>query len=369
METSNSNKFWNTFLGGLFIVGLFVLAFHYASGGRLISFAPMGGNSDDLIADAGHGVVLLNTTLPVEETAPEPVPEAVSHIETPDVVKALYMTAWVAGTPSLRDRLIELIKTNEANAVVIDIKDATGTISYVGTDEKILTYKTYSKRIPNPKELIERLHADGIYVIGRISVFQDPKLATLYPTQAVQKLDGTVWADRKGLSFMDVQSSATHDYVERIALEASALGFDEINLDYVRFPTDGNLKDVKYPISGTMTRTEALKNFFVWVDATLRKEHGLVVSADVFGLTTTATDDLGIGQTFEVIAPYVDYIYPMIYPSHYAKGFNGFANPATRPGEVVAIANQGAIKKLDEINAKYGCYIHCRNGTSSDRCN
>lgn len=298
--------------------------------------------------------VILNTTEPVQEE----IPFVATHIETPASVKAAYMTAWVAGTPSLRDKLITLIDTKEFNSVVIDIKDATGMISYTGSDPAIISYGTYTNRIRNITDLIAKLHEKNIYVIGRISVFQDPKMTSINPDEAVQnRSDNSVWKDHKGLSFMDVQSHKHWEYISKIAVEAHNLGFDEINLDYVRFPTDGKIAEAKFPISKEPLegetkmayKTRSLEQFFKYVDTNMRKENGLIISADVFGLTTTATDDLGIGQTFAAIAPYVDYICPMIYPSHYAKGFNGFANPAEHPKEVITIANAGAIKKLTAL--------------------
>ena len=124
----------------------------------------------------------------------------------------------VAGTPSLREGIIELIGDTELNAIVIDIKDDTGRISYEVADPELHAVLSWEDRIPDLRELIERLHEDGVYVIGRISVFQDPFYTKLHPDLAVKReSDGAIWKDRKGLSFIDVGAKAYWRYIVSIA--------------------------------------------------------------------------------------------------------------------------------------------------------
>lgn len=279
--------------------------------------------------------------------------DMVVHIKTPEQVKALYMTSWVAATPSIRDRVIKLVETTEANALVIDIKDATGKISFEIDKEPFLSLGSSENRISNIKELIAGLHEKNIYVIGRIAVFQDPYLIKKWEDQAV-KTDTdkkVMWQDRKGLGWFDAGSQKVWDYVIDLANESYAVGFDEINFDYIRFPSDGNMKDIYFPISQDSDKNEVIESFFKYLDKKVRTtdENRMIISADLFGLTTTTSDGLGIGQVLEKALPYFDYVAPMVYPSHFPNTWNGFANPAENPYEVIKITMDSAVAKAKLI--------------------
>lgn len=277
----------------------------------------------------------------------------VTHLKTPEPLKALYMTSCVAGTPVWRESLKGLIEMTELNAVVIDIKDYTGEVSF----EK--TSKCFVKDL---KEFISELHGSGIYVIGRISVFQDPSYTKLFPELAVKKKsDGAVWKDYKGLSFIDVGAKPYWDYIVEISKEAYTLGFDELNYDYVRYPSDGNMQDTSYTwtvgtastSSPQATKPEMLENFFEYLHDNL-KDSGVKLSVDLFGMTMTAVHDMNIGQLLENTLPYFDYISPMVYPSHYPVTWNGFVNPAEYPYEVVKIAMSKGIERERAFNILNG---------------
>ena len=267
----------------------------------------------------------------------------VSHLATPEPLKAIYMTACVAGTPSWREDLKKLIETTELNAVVIDIKDYTGEVSF---------NETATCFVKDLKEFIKELHDAGIYAIGRISVFQDPVYTKLFPELAVKsKSNGEVWKDYKKLSFVDVGAKPYWDYIVELSERAYALGFDELNYDYVRYPSDGNMTDTLYTWTvGTTTKPEMLKSFFEYLHDNLRDPSTSsgqvpVLSVDLFGMTTTAEHDMNIGQVLELALPYFDYVSPMVYPSHYPFTWNGFANPAEHPYEGVKIAMSSAVKR------------------------
>ena len=249
----------------------------------------------------------------------------VVHIPTPTPMRAIYMTSWVAGTASIREKLLTIIDTTEINAVVIDIKDYTGKISFITHDPELLASGVGEKRISDIDALIDRLHKKGVYVIGRVAVFQDPFMVSKHPEIAVKRQsDGGVWKDRKGISWIDASSEVQWNHIAKIARESYARGFDEINFDYVRYPSDGNMKDIAFPVSGDTAKHIAIKNFLSNMQDQLKPE-GIVLSADFFGLTTVAVDDLGIGQKLEDALLTMDYVYPMVYPSHFANGWNGFA--------------------------------------------
>jgi hypothetical protein len=199
------------------------------------------------------------------------------------------------------------------------------------------------------EDLVKNLHDRGIYVIGRIAVFQDPLYAAVRPDMAVKKKsDGAIWKDRKGLSFIDVGAREYWDYIISIAKRSEKIGFDEINFDYIRFPSDGNMTDISFPHTGTTTKKEMLKEFFKYLDDGL-KDIPLKTSADLFGITTTNHDDLGIGQVLENALPYFDYISPMVYPSHYPSGFNNWPDPNKVPYEIVKFSMSEAVRRTEEF--------------------
>lgn len=290
------------------------------------------------------------------EVAEEEKPE-VKHIETPVPVKALYMTACFAGTPSLRETIVTLADETEINSIIIDIKDYSGTISFnSGNPDLAVGEAGEGCGVSDMKEFVEYLHSKNIYVIGRITVFQDPLYTKTHPELAVKKeSDGSVWKDYKGISFVEVGARPYWDYIVTLAEESYNMGFDELNFDYVRFPSDGNMKDIYFPFSNDAIvadpqfgKAKSLEKFFKYLDEKM-DELGVVTSADLFGMTTTNTDDLNIGQVLEYALPYFDYIAPMVYPSHYPPGFNGYADPNDYPYEVVHLSMGTAVDRINTL--------------------
>lgn len=269
----------------------------------------------------------------------------VKYVPTPHAVKGIYMTGWVAGSKKLRQNLIDIMDTTEINSVVIDIKDYTGRISFVMHDDMVKSLGASEKRITDIEELIDLLHKKNIYVIGRISSFQDVHLVTKRPEFAVRKKsDGTVWKDGKGISWLDPGSKEVWDYLIGIGKESYKVGFDELNFDYIRFPSDGNMNDIAYPYSNGKSKAQVIKEFGAYVREKLGGT-GAILSADLFGMTTTNKDDLNIGQVLENALPYFDYVAPMVYPSHYPAGFNNYKNPATKPYEVIKYSMDKAVAR------------------------
>jgi len=280
------------------------------------------------------------------------VVKAVPHVQLPQQVKAIYLTSWVAGTKSIRDNLVKLVDNTELNSIVIDIKDYTGEVAFKIEDENLAKYGSSSNRIPDIKDFLEYLHSKNIYVIGRISVFQDPCLVAQRPDLAVKKeKDGAVWKDYKGISWLDAGAIDVWKYVIDLARYSYNLGFDEINFDYIRFPSDGNMSQIYYPFSEDRVaadvdtgKAKILREFFIYLDAKL-SDIDLVLSADLFGMTTTNDDDLNIGQILEYALPFFDFVSPMVYPSHYPTNFIGLANPAAYSYEVVKYSMDKAVIK------------------------
>ena len=290
---------------------------------------------------AGGGSALQTTLAVISE------PEKPRHVKTPEPVKAIYMTSWVAGTRDWRAELVGMIKKTELNSIVIDVKDYTGKISFDTGDPAIKEIGSEEIRVKDMKDFVETLHDAEIYAIARITVFQDPFYAKKHPEISVQKKSkpGALWKDKKGLSYLDPGTREFWDYVIKIARAAEKIGFDELNFDYIRYPSDGNMSDINFPVSGKRNKVEVLSEFFAYLDSQL-SDLPVPISADVFGMTTTNYDDLNIGQVLENIAPYFDYISPMVYPSHYPPTFQGYKNPAAHPYEIVLYSMSKAVERL-----------------------
>lgn len=290
-----------------------------------------------------------------------PAPPLITHIKTPAIVKAVYMTSWAAGTASFQKRIFDILDTTEVNSVVIDIKDYSGKLAFKTPNNTYLTeFGSEENRIPDIVGLLQTLHEKNIYVIGRIAVFQDPYFVQKFPDLAVKrKSDGGVWKDKKGISWIDVGAKEVWDYVIAISKEAHSLGFDELNFDYIRFPSDGNMSDIYYPKSHGREKPVVMREFFSYLYDNLKlnlgsqgvgsvknedeKKDEIMISADFFGLTTTSKDDLNIGQVFEDALPFFDFVSPMVYPSHYPPTYNGYKNPADHPYEIVKFAMDSAV--------------------------
>ncbi|MEK7549314.1 MAG: putative glycoside hydrolase [Patescibacteria group bacterium] len=269
----------------------------------------------------------------------------------PKEIKAIYLTAWSAGNSKKVDEIIKLIKDTELNAVVIDIKDYSGYVAYDIDIPEVKKYKARKIMISKINSLIKKLHDENIYIIARITVFQDPVLAKARPDLAIKsRKTDDVWLDRKKLAWIDPTAKEAWDYNISIAKDAANRGFDELNFDYIRFASDGNLNDMAFPFWDRKTqKQEVIKSFFQYLREQLA---GIKISADLFGLSTIQSDDLVIGQIIESAYQYFDYVAPMVYPSHYAKGFLGYKNPADYPYEVIKYSMEHALNKLIiQINA------------------
>jgi hypothetical protein len=259
--------------------------------------------------------------------------------------RGIYLTAYSAGSVTKVDKVLAEIEGSSINSVVIDIKDYSGNLCYDSQIPMVNELGLEEIKIRDLKGVVDKLHQHGLYAIARIAVFQDPALATKKPEWAVgNKETGKTWQDRKGLSWVDPANPAVWDYHILIAQEAIALGFDEINLDYVRFPSDGAISAMTFPVwKGEGTKADVMRNFFSYFSDKLKDEPAYL-SVDLFGLTTTVKNDMNIGQLLENTSPYFDYICPMVYPSHYPNGYLGFNNPAEHPYDII----YGAIKTANE---------------------
>jgi hypothetical protein len=300
-------------------------------------------------------VSVASSTTPVAVLATSsvvtPPPFVVTHVRTPDSVHAVYFTSWAAGTPSFQKQMFSLFDApyTQINSVVIDIKDYSGRIGYAVSDPRyddrtIDAIGSAEDRIPNIEQFIAALHAKNIYVIGRIQSFEDPYALNVHPQWYVKKADGALWRDQGGAYWIDPDNKDAWAYIVAIAKQGYNVGFDEINFDYVRFPSDGSVNAAVYDLPASTTKAEVITSFFSYLHDQL-SSLGIPISADVFGQVTSDTGDMGIGQHFEDVLPYFDFVDPMVYPSHYINGFDGYANPAEHPYEIVKFAMDHAVAR------------------------
>lgn len=310
--------------------------------------------AQDAIPGEGTASSTPETASSTDREAQRPTGPIPQYVPIPDAVKAIYMTQCVVGTPSFRADLVRLIEETELNAVIIDVKDYTGKIAFTSTHPELADSVSDQCGARDMKSFIELLHEKGIYVMARVTVFQDPYYSVKHPELAVKfaSPEGAIWKDHKGLSFIDVGAKPFWDYIITLSKEAHALGFDEINYDYVRFPSDGPMKNITFDWSGNREKQVVLEEFFAYLSEKMRDSSAYpegvnppVLSVDLFGMVTTNYDDLNIGQVLERALPYFDYIAPMIYPSHYPTGFNGWSNPNTVPYALIKFVLDSAVRR------------------------
>jgi hypothetical protein len=268
-----------------------------------------------------------------------------THVDTPKAVRGIYMTSCIASSKTLRENLVKLIDDTELNSVVIDVKTYDGYISFLpGTAE--FTPAVGGCFVRDMQDFIDYLHSKNIYVIGRVAAFQDAFRVKESPDLAVKKASATttIWRDYKGIPWIDAGAKPHWDYLVALAKDAHNIGFDEINFDYIRFPSDGNMRDIYFPWSKNEKKSDVIRTFFEYLHTKLSPQ-GIVLSADLFGMTTTNKDDLNIGQLLENALPYFDYIAPMVYPSHYPPSFLGLGDPNKHVYTVVNYSMSRAVER------------------------
>lgn len=265
--------------------------------------------------------------------------------ETYPSVRAIHITISAAASKAYREKLDKMFETTVINAVVIDMKDESGEVYVPGVKmaERVGTYRPYIKDL---QDWLAHLKSRNIYTVARLVVFKDNLMPRQQPALGVHNIYGGVWFDRKKLTWLDPYNRDAWRYIHLISLEAAKLGFDEIQYDYIRFPTDGALASMRFskPYS-KRAASDALVQFLSEARQLLHPM-GVKLSIDVFGLTTSDHSGMGIGQLLVPMTAQVDYVCPMTYPSHYARGEYGMANPNDDPYRTISFAMRDALKML-----------------------
>ncbi len=290
---------------------------------------------------------------PEEEQLPEELQTEELEVDTepernPVQVKGIYISAYVAGTPAMVDKLLAEFDRTEANALVIDLKDDFGRVA-CGMDSPLVEeIGSAASYIEDVKGLMEKLKVHDIYVIARIPAFRDAWLGDVRPDWCVKNGDGTVFRDRDGNSWVNPYKQEAWDYLVEIGVQAGRLGFDEVQFDYVRFCTERGMKDVVFDEADVQgrSRTDIICEFMDYAYQRLKSE-GLFVSADVFGaIINSDVNANSVGQIYGELAKHVDYISPMIYPSHYGDGNYGIDHPDLQPYDTIRAALEDSKKEL-----------------------
>ncbi len=267
----------------------------------------------------------------------------------PVQAKGVHVSIWVAADTKLYKGIIDMVTRTELNSVEIDLKDESGRVGY-DTSYPLarLVESGTSKGGIDMQRAMDKMWFNDIYSIGRIVCFKDPILAKKRPDLAVRTPDGSLWGNGQ---WLDPYSKEVWDYDIGIAKEAAKLGFKEIQFDYVRFPSDGNTTTCRYPSQDSRVPEDVIADFLKYARDELHPL-GVVVSADVFGLTASDQGSMGIGQNISKMAQYLDYLSPMVYPSHYNTGEYNIANPEANPHDIVYMSLEDFKKKLEGTNCK-----------------
>lgn len=262
-------------------------------------------------------------------------------------VRGIYVNAWIFGTKRFYN-LVKLAETTELNAFVIDVKDDTGYLTYLSSVPVAVEIGANKQlRARDARERIALLKSKGIRAIARIVVAKDPLLAERKPHWSVKHTGGGLWTDRQGTHWVDAFNDSVWVYAADLAAEAVRLGFEEIQYDYVRFPDEPRSRMAKAVFQarrGTETSRDGIARNLSLLGARTRALK-VPFTLDIFGLTTTADGDMGIGQLWEDLVTVADVVLPMIYPSHYGRGVYGVSRPNSAPYVMVKRALEDGLKR------------------------
>lgn len=282
-----------------------------------------------------------------EVDADNPPAKIDPQVDAPKV-KGVYVTAYSAGG-SRMTTLLDLLDKTELNAMVIDLKDDAGYITYQTKNAKLKEMGSPQKFIADPDAMMKRLKKHDVYPIARIVVFKDSILAKKHPELSFVKSNGQVWSNGKGDNFVNPYNKDVWDYNIELAKEAAAMGFKEIQFDYVRFPEGFENHESELKFTKTkQSRVDVIAEFVQYA----RKELaplGVRVSVDIFGYAASVPAAEGIGQDFAKISENVDVISPMVYPSHYSTGWFGVKDPDKNPYATIKGSMEDTLKKLKPL--------------------
>ena len=268
------------------------------------------------------------TLTPVRAAVP------VSHFRRPlpEEIRGVHVTGPLMTLTGKLDSYLALTK-HGLNTIELDLKDESGNVTFTKNAPALGLKDGAALHYFDPSEVVAKVHRHGVYLIGRVVSFEDPITSRAHPELAIHRSDGSLWKNNGGLGWLNPYSHAAWKYNVDVAVAAAKAGFDEIQFDYVRFPSDGDLSIIRYPGKHAQPMDETVAAYLRYAVKRLHP-FGVRVSADVFGLS--ASHDLGIGQHPGQIGEVVDAVYPMAYPSHYTSGEYNLPDPNAAPRATVA---------------------------------
>ncbi len=289
------------------------------------STAVSGGDGTFSLEGVGDGAEVRVTAPGFEEASSVVANGSIEQVQlAPQMIKAVYANVSLLTEEGGLDSLIEIANTTEINAIVIDVKE--GSIFYdskVGFFEEAGTIRPFY----DLEAILARLADNDIYAIARMVVFQDPLVAEARPDLAVQDVGGGLWLNEQGVAWVSAFEEELWDANIELAVELIERGFAEVQYDYVRFPSDGDLSTADFGPEYTAENREAAITEFVSRSHDAVNAAGGFLAADLFGFVTIVDEEQYIGQRFSALEPHLDFVCMMIYPSHFEEG-----NIASAPG-------------------------------------
>lgn len=263
--------------------------------------------------------------------------------------KGIFVTGPMAGTSNM-ENLIRLVEETELNAMVIDIKNDEGRVTYDMQVPAVQEIGSNIRYVQDMEALVAKCKEKDIYLIARIVAFKDPFLADVKPEWCIHNSDGSIFLDKSGLAWLNPYNQEVWEYLLSIAEEALHIGFDEVQFDYIRFSTDNGMESVDFGQDGTEKNRQEIITDFAAYAAEKVHEAGGIVSADVYGMVIDSeVDQRIVGQNYVELSKHLDYISPMVYPSHYGPYNYNIPVPDAEPYQLVLTALQSSKKVLSGI--------------------
>ncbi len=260
-----------------------------------------------------------------------------------DEIRGVYFNGYLFNNLNKKESIEEILMSTNVNTLVIDVKTDNGHILF-DTDVEEVSYLNNERVKFSKNEIQDLREIKDLYLIARLVVFQDPLFAKFFPDEAVFDSRLNKPYSQNGQFFLDPSSEKVQNYIVNIAVEACRLGFDEIQYDYIRYP-DSNNKFMRFDTKNDFENRVNNINSFLSKSRKMLHNEGCLLSADTFGYILTNKQDGGIGQNLESIVENVDFISPMVYPSHYTNGSFGYQNPNKHPYEVITAALTDALDR------------------------
>lgn len=290
------------------------------------------------------------TDKPVKEVAGDTaINDAKEKTDVSKAIKGIYISADAAASNKMQD-LIHIADSTEINAMVIDVKNDSGKISYQMNSSLAKEIGATTNTIPNMKALVKQLKEKNIYLIARIVAFKDPYLAKKRSDLAIKNKDGSLYLDSNKAGWINPYNKKVWEYLVDVASQAAATGFDEVQFDYIRFSTSKAIAKADFGKKADNKSKEEIITEFTKYAYNKLKPLGVNVSADVYGtIIASSIDAQLVGQNYMEMSKYLDYICPMIYPSHFSKGNFGVKYPDMEPFTVISKILALSASKLNKL--------------------